>query len=71
LGATVELKIVGIEDFTTANGDVPYCSQGSSRPGEISFWGNFTTSVCQKAELASPGFPNRGNYIPISIKISN
>ncbi|HKE06155.1 MAG TPA: hypothetical protein VKE91_19035 [Blastocatellia bacterium] len=56
---------MGNKDFATATGDVPNCSQGPSRPGEVSFWGNFTTSVSQKAELAVAGFPNRSNYIPI------
>jgi len=69
LKATVELEIVGNNDFATATSDVPNCSQGFSRPGEVSFWGNFTTSVRQKADLAGAGFLNRSNYIPISVKI--
>jgi len=49
LKATVELELWGIKTSPLRTGDVPYGSQGSSRPGEISFWGNFATPVRRKA----------------------
>ncbi|HKQ77478.1 MAG TPA: hypothetical protein VJ810_27510 [Blastocatellia bacterium] len=70
LVATVELEFVGNKNFATAIEYVPNGSHGSSRLGEILFWGNFTISVRQKADVASLGFPNRRDYIPISDNLS-